>query len=999
MFSVTGFAQRTQSVSGRITDASGVGLPGVNVTVKDNLGIGTTTDADGRYSINVPDANAVLVFSYVGYIAQEITVGNQTTLEVTLEEDAQALKEVVVVGYGQARKTTYTGSVSAIESAEITRAPVADLSNNLVGRLSGVIATQRTGEPGYDGSNILIRGISTTGNNAPLIVVDGIPRSDYGFSQIDPNEIESISILKDAAAASVFGVRGANGVILITTKRGRSGRPQFALSSRFDVQQPTRIPQYLDSYNTAVLYNEALANEGKPPLYDATALQAYQDGSNPDVYPNTDWFAVTLNDYAPQMQHNLNVSGGTDRAKYFLSAGFLDQKGLYDKLNYKRYNFRSNIDVEATRSTSIRLDLTGRLEDRNFPSISSSGIFDFLTRTLPTRVATFSNGLPGGTPLENIRSGGYDTDDRNVFQSLLSVTQKLNFIPGLSIKGQVAYDRLFRNTKSWRTPYLTYGYDAVKNEYIPQTNGLTELGEYFEQNQSLTAEAHLNYAQTFGRSNVSALLLFTQTSYRYNNLGGGRTGFVSSAIDQLNVGGVSEQPVTYGGADARARRGLVGRVSYDFAAKYLLEASFRYDGSENFPPESRWGFFPSVSAGWRLSEEGFIKNNFGFIQNLKLRGSVGQLGNDVLGGGERFAYLAGYVFDSPYPFNGNLAQTLREGRLANQNITWEKATSANIGLDGSFWNDKLTFEIDYFYKLTTDILGSRNLSVPSSSGITQLPFENLDEVSNRGLEAVIGHRNQLGKVNLFLSGNVTFAKNRVEFKDEPADLNPNLRQTGRPIGQYFGLQAIGLFQSDEEVKASPDQGPGVAAGDIKYADINGDNKIDDKDRVAIGYSPIPELIFGFTMGASYGGFDANILWQGAGRVNAYVSNELAWAFFNSGKATEEHLDRWTPQNTDATYPRITTAPTANNTLFSSYWLRDASYLRLKNVELGYSLPASLMNRIGISQFRIFVLGQNLLTFDQLEVADPEGPGASNNAGRGWFYPQQKTYSLGVNLVF
>ncbi len=994
-------------ITGRVTSAADQApLPGVSVLVKGTT-VGTATDAEGNYTLNAPDNAAVLVFSFIGYTTEEVPLNGRTTVDMVLVPDVLALSEVVVVGYGERKKTTYTGSVAAIDNSEIVRAPVADISNNLVGRLPGVIATQRTGEPGQDGSNITIRGISTTGSNAPLIVIDGIPRPDYGFSQIDPNEIENISILKDAAAAAVFGVRGANGVILVTTKRGKSGKPQFSFSTRTDFQVPTRLPQFLDSYNTAILYNEGLRNEGKPELYSPDELEAYRNGSNPDVYPNTDWFDITLKPYAPQSQHNLNVSGGTDRARYFLSAGYLSQKGLYENLHFRRYNFRSNIDVDVTKTTTVSFDLTGRLEDREFPGIGAQNIFDALMRNQPLAVGYYSNGLPGigrsGNPAEAVKKAGYSDSTRNVFLSQLSITQQLPFLPGLSVMGRLAYDRSYQTRKNWRTPFPTYEFNPNTGEYKENLAGVPTLEEHFGQNQNLTSEVHLNYTRTFGLHSLNGLVLYTQTSYQSNYLRGRRTNYISTALDVLNAGGADNQPPLEGASDERARRGVVGRVSYDFGSKYLFEANFRYDGSENFPQDQRWGFFPSVSAGWRVSEEAFFQNALPFVENFKIRASVGQLGNDVLldefNNPQRFAYLGAFVFGDPYVFDGAVVQTIREGRLPNANITWEKATSSNVGIETSLWNGKLSFEADFFYKRTQDILGRRVLAIPAASGITRLPFENLDKVDNRGVELVLGHTHKVADVTYYVRGNLTYARNKIVYRAEPEDIDPNIRQTGRPINQYFGLKAEGLFQSQEEITNAPDQGPGVQPGDIRYADVNGDNKIDDKDRVAIGRSPIPELIYGLTFGGSYRGFDLNVLWQGAGRVSAYLSNESAWAFFNSGKALEQHLDRWTPDNPDATYPRMSTEPTGNNTRTSSYWLRNAAYLRLKNVEVGYTLPTAWSTRLGIGSVRLYAVGQNLLTFDQLEVLDPEGPGASGNAGRGWFYPQQKVYSMGLNVNF
>ena len=1001
----TGARAQGITVSGKITGDKGEGLPGVTVLVK-GTSTGTVSDPDGNFSISPPSGNSALVVSFVGYLTQEIALNNRTTINVALVPDTKALEEVVVVGYGERQKSTYTGSVASLDAKEITRAPVADISNNLVGRMPGLIATQRTGEPGYDGSNILIRGISTTGSNAPLIVIDGIPRPDYGFSQIDPNEIESISILKDAAAAAVFGVRGANGVILVTTKRGKAGKISFSFNTRFDFQVPTRLPQSLDAYNTALLWNEGLRNEGKPELYTPEALEAYRNGTNRDVYPNTDWFKEGLKSYAPQSQHNVNVSGGTERARYFVSAGFLNQDGLYEKSNFKRYNFRSNIDVDVTKTTNFRVDLAGRNEARDSPNISAADYFYSLLRNQPMANAYYANGLPGvgrnGNPMESARSGGYYRDRRNVFQSLFSITQKLPFLNGLSVKGQVAIDKYYRTQNRWSTPFPTYSLNATTGEYVKSQSGTPALGKNFEENQNITAEAHLNYARTFGNHNVSGLLLYTQTAYKYQSLNGSRNDYLSPALDLLDVGGVTSQPLATGGADERARRGVVGRATYDFASKYLFEANFRYDGSENFPSETRWGFFPSVSVGWRVSEEAFMKN-ITVIDNLKIRGSWGQLGNDLLlnegGNPDRFAFLAAYNFGRPYVFNGVGAQTIEQGRLPNTRITWEKATSRNLGVEASFWQSKFTIEADFFYKKTTDILGRRSLAVPTSSGINRLPYENLNEVENKGVEFALGHNNQIGGVRYFVRPNFTFAKNTMLYAAEPENINPNIAQTGRSINQYFGLQALGLFQSEEEIKASPDQGANIKPGDIKYEDVNNDKKIDDNDRVALGYSPIPQMIYGLTLGATFKGLDANILFQGATRVSAYIQNELGWAFFNSGKALEQHLDRWTPDNPGGSYPRMTTEPTANNTRFSSYWLKDASYLRLKNVEIGYNFPAKWFSRLGISGSRVFVSGQNLLTWDKLKVADPEGPGASGNAGRGWFYPQQKVYSMGLNVNF
>lgn len=989
-----------QTVGGRVTAGeNNEPLPGVSIIVKGTTQ-GTTTDKEGRYSLGVAGANPTLVFSYIGYVREEVSVNGQKTIDLSLKADTKALTEVVVVGYGEKQKANLTGSVATVKTREIVQAPVADISNALVGRVPGLVAVQATGEPGSDGSNLLIRGVSTFGSSSsPLVVIDGIPRPDYGFSQIDPNEIESISILKDAASAAVFGVRGANGVILVTTKRGKAGKTTLTFSARTDWQMPTRLPKYLDSYNMAVLLNEGYRNEGKPELYSPDALEAFRNGSNPNVYPNTDWAKVALRPSAPQQQYNLSANGGTDRIRYFVSVGHLNQQGLLEKNQYKRYNLRSNIDANVTNTTRLTLDLSGRIENREYPYKDANQTFWFLNRNRPTAVGYYSNGLPGNYIGENPAEApkhGYKRDIGYVFQSLATLVQQIPAVPGLSLKGVVAYDQQFRTYSAWNEPFSLYNYDGGTNTYTALPTGPASLYQSFDQVSNLTTEAHLNYAHTFGKHDLTGLFLFTQTDTRYHNIGAGRSNYTQTTLDQLFAGNDAFQTNT-GSADQRARRGYVGRLSYAYNSRYLLEANFRYDGSENFPPATRWGFFPSFSVGWRISEEPFFQRALSTVDFLKIRASWGQLGNDAIG---RFKFLSTYYYDQGYVFGQDpqLVKGLRQGELPNQNITWEKATSSNIGLEGSFWKGLLGFELDLFYKRTSNILTQRNLAVPATLGAT-LPFENAGILDNKGVELMLTHQKRIGALNYNLRGNLTFVENKVVFKDEPADKNPNIRETGRSLNQFFGYRALGLFQSQEEINNAPKQPNSVVPGDIRYEDINKDGKIDFNDVVQIGRSTIPQLIFGFSAGAQYKGLDLSIFFQGAGRVNTYVDYEAAWAFYNSGKALVSHLNRWTPTNPGATYPRMTTQPTANNTETSSYWLKDGSYLRLKNIELGYTLPTALSNKASISTLRVFVSGQNILTFDKIKVLDPEGPGNSANSTRGGFYPQQKVYALGINVGF
>ena len=585
-----------KTITGKVTDENNEGLPGVNILVKETT-TGTVTDVDGNYRLTVSDDAQILVFSSVGYVSEEVTIGGQMVINLEMAPDIQSLSEIVVIGYGETKKENYTGSVAAVDNQELTRSPQADISNSLIGRVPGLIATQRSGEPGADGSNLYIRGVSTTGNNAPLIVVDGIPRQNYGFSQIDPNEIESVSVLKDAAAAAVFGVRGANGVILITTKRGQSGKPVFSFTTRYDLQVPTRLPKFVNSYEYATLFNEGLRNEGKPELYTPEEVEKFRTGSDPNLYPNSDWVDATLGSSAPQSQHNLNVSGGTDRAHYFLSAGYLTQKGLYENVGFKRYNFRSNIDVDVTTTTNVRLDLSGRYEDRNYPGTGVSDLIYFAVRNNATAPIYYDNGLAGKgaspNPVEAARNSGYNYNDRFVLLSLLSITQQIPGVEGLSVKGQMAYDKNFQQNKSWQTPYSVYQYDPATDQYNSTFGAVSapNLSQSFNQDNSVTLEAYLNYERTFGIHTVRGLALYSQNTYDFNTFQASRTSFVSSAVDELYAG--NETPSFNNGLSVqRARRGVVGRINYDYDSRYLLEANFRYDGSENFAEGKKMGFLP-----------------------------------------------------------------------------------------------------------------------------------------------------------------------------------------------------------------------------------------------------------------------------------------------------------------------------------------------------------------------------------------------------------------------
>lgn len=1017
------------TISGRITDEQNNGLPGVNVLEKGTTN-GTTTDVNGGYTLSVENENSILVFSFIGYSPKETTVGSQVSIDIALDPDIQSLQEVVVIGYGEQKKANYTGAVSSVNSKEIVQAPVANVTNALAGRMTGLITYQRNGEPGQDGTTLLIRGMSTSGNSNPLAVVDGIPRD---FSQLDPNEIESITLLKDAASAAVYGVRGSNGVILVTTKRGKLGIPQLSFNVRFDAQKPTVLPKFMNSYDYAMLRNEAAVNSKETSIpFTQADLDGYKNGTDKNAYPDTDWVKETLSEYAPQQQYNISLSGGTEKARYFISGGLVNQDGLYAQSNFKRYNFRSNIDVDATPTTRISADISGRLEKRDAPTLAANQTL-YNALYLPPTVAAYYNNpnptpelpaiLPGGQlgrhPVERVKQGGYNNRTNNVLQTRFVLDQKLP-VEGLSLKGVFAFDKGNYGYKTLETPFQVYEYNKVTKGFTPFKNGdisNIRLSEEMGQSDELTLETHLNYKRTIGKHETNATLVYTQTEGKSNLMWAQRDNLPSESVPELFTGDPKAQK-NDGRSFSWGRRGVVGRVGYIFDGKYLFEANGRYDGSYNFAPGQKYGFFPSISAGWKISEENFFQAAFSSMEYLKLRASYGTGANDQVGA---YEYLATYSFGEGYVFGPNVLNGLDSDGIADPSTTWETSKTIDIGLEGSAWNKLIGFEVGVFHKVTSDILGYRNLAIPQTLG-ESLPLENINEVKNEGFEFKLTHDNTIKVstgINYFVNANFTYAKNELTYADEPITKNPNLKEVGKSLFQYFGYRATGLFQTEAEIDAAPgqfgDNNDNLSPGDIKYADISGrdadgnftgapDGKINEDDMVAIGYSPIPQIVYGIAGGASFKGLDLSFLFQGTEKVSTWLQGEVAWPFLNGAKALEAHKDHWTETNTDAAYPRVTSAPTDNNKRQSSFWLEDASYLRLKNVTLGYSLPTNLLSKAKIKYARIYISGQNLITFTKLKEVDPEGPGASGNsfnsqANGGWFYPQQKVFSAGVNLTF
>lgn len=984
-------AKLQERISGTVTDAvTGETLPGVNVLVK-GTSTGTATNVDGVYELTVESLQDTLVFSFIGYERQEVPINGRTVIDATLQTQAIAGEELVVVAYGMQSKATVTAAISSVESESITRVPSANISSSITGKVPGILSMQASGEPGSDATSLRIRGVGTLGNADPLVVVDGVPRD---YNELNPNEIESITVLKDPAAIAPYGMAGANGVIQVTTKRGKEGQISMSYDGWMGFQRPTRYPDYLNAYDYAKLLNTANLNVGSTPPYSDEDLQKFEDGSSPDTHHDHDWIREVVNFSAPMTNHNLTFAGGSDRIRFFSSIGYLYQEGVVDKINYSRYNLAANVDVDATSSTTVSLDIKGRIDNKEEPGATSgNGIHTTITKWPPTEPLSYSEGQPGMELLASIYDSGYERDTGNDFQSQLSIEQIVPVIPGLSLKGLMAYDKGYSHAKNWLTGYTYYNINS-QGELVPVVGGVPapQLSEEFDQNEEITLQAHLNYVNSYKDHHFNVLGVAERRSGVWNNLSAFRRNY-GLDFDELSLGSTDKSDFDNSGASGEnVQIGLVYRLSYHYDYKYMLELSGRYDGHYYFAPGQRFAFFPAFSVGWSLSEESFIRDNFSWINNLKLRASVGESGN--LAGGP-FQYLSSYDVSNSYIIDGSQVLGISENSEPNRNITWETARKANVGLEGMLWEGKLGFELDVFWERRSDMLLTPDAVVPVEYGIG-ISQINAGIMENRGVEFSLTTSQNFKEVNLDAGFNFTYARNKIieTFENESTLSNPNRSRTGKPLDTQFGFRALGLFQTEQEVADHATQFGDVQPGDIKYEDINGDGVINNEDEVVIGHPRFPEIIFGFTTGLAWKGFDVNMHWQGATNASIELRNEAASPFFNGAKAMKRHLDYWTPENPNASNPRLTPQPTTNNSQISSYWMRDGSYLRLKTLDVGYTLPLSVISTTGLRSVRLYLSGQNLLTFSEVDFFDPE---MSNPRGR--YYFQQKVYSVGINIDF
>ena len=1004
------FAQ-TATVSGVVKDDTGEPVIGAGVLVKGTT-LGTITDIDGHFSFRADDLNGVLVVSFVGMETQEIPMKGKGTFDIVLKSSNTLLEEVQVVAYGAQKKVTLTGSISSVNTDELLKVPTASIGNMLSGVLSGVSSIQSSGQPGGDDPDVFIRGISTlnTMNAKPLYLVDGVERS---FFQIDPNEVENITILKDASSTAVFGVRGANGVIIVTTKRGKEGKAKINASFSYGIQTPTRMPEFVNSYDYATFLNEAYTNDGKDPKFTPEAVEAFRTHSNPIIYPDTDWMELLFKSSAPQTQGNVNISGGTERVRYFISMGMLDQKGFFKNhdtrydanFNFNRYNYRANLDIDFTKTTLVAINMGGRVEKRNFPRsgddinqlfrriywatpFSGPGIVD--GKWIKGNSQYLPVGLSDG--LGNIYGRGYGSKTTNVVNLDLALTQKLDFVTkGLQFKIKVAYNSGYDHTKERATSIESYqpwyrkdvtwmehpaGSDPNEVVYIQDGEaGLISYAESFGKSRDWYAEASFDWKRDFGLHHLSALALYNQSKTYYPD---------------------SDYP-----GIPRGYVGLVGRVTYDYDNKDLSEGNVGYNGSENFAPGNRYGFFPAVSGGWVLTQEEFLKDN-PVVNFLKIRASYGIVGNDryhPYGTGfmDRFLYLPNsYFIGSGYQFGTGTSWSpgAYEKSFGNSGLSWEKSAKQNYGIDFSLFNQKLSGSIDYFYEKRTDILAKA--STDPIIHAMSLPVLNLGIVSNKGVELNLKWNHKINSFRYWTNLNVSYAKNKIVYQDEvPSEYTYTLK-TGHPVGQPFGLKVRGFYYEGMEDVA--DHSYVLKEGDVVYEDLNHDGKIDDNDKTAIGYPSYPLLNAGLTLGFEYKGFDFSMLWVGATKTSRVLEETFRKPLgetYDRSLMSHQFTDRWTPETAaTAKLPRATIDGVKNNYRDSELWVKDASYLRLKNIEIGYNFRLPFMPKIGMEKMRVFMTGYNLLTFDKLKISDPES--MSSGVPQ---YPVMRVINFGLNVSF
>lgn len=1000
------------TVSGQVVDSEGETLIGVNVQVQGTTQ-GTSTDLEGQYTLGDVAEDAILVFSYIGYQAEEISVDGQTTIDVTLVSDAELLEEVVVVGYGRQKKANVIGSVTAISGSEVEAIPAPDITNAISGRLPGSVIVQGSGEPGRNSARILIRGRSTlggAGQTSPLVVIDGIP--NRSLNEVDPNDIESISILKDAAAA-IYGSSAANGVVLVTTKSGMQSGTRLNYQLYQGFLTPTILPQPASAAQYAQYISDYQNYEGLSRLYSDRDIELYKSGEDPWEHPQTNWMDELVRDWTTTSKHHLSLSGGSDKLSYFISAGFKNEEAFYaqESTNYKQYNLRANIDVPINDWLSANVSYAGFITGRKYPTTTTYQIVGWASLTLPTEPAFWPTGEPGPdfeggvNPVVNSSFvAGYDELNEYKNQITLRTTIEPEFAPGLDVGAfytldlNNSYHKLFKEPWTlyyplWETAQRDSEGFITSMELEPRLRGLDspELTDFYDRNINTMSQFSANYQKGFGDHTFSVFGAFEQFQIKSNGFNAYRKYFISDLVQTLAAGGEKDKDNS-GYLNVYARSSWIGRLNYNYKEKYLAEFIFRRDGSLKFPPSSRWGNFPGLLLGWRASEEAFWQSGLSFINYFKLKASYGEMGMDP---GAAFQYINKYTLGTGLTVGDDreVKTKISQASLANPDITWEKQKTYNLGFESEFFNSAFFLNADVFYNKRSDILTSRNASVPEYSGLA-LPDENIAIVDNRGFEVEAGYVSDYSKdLSFNISGNIGWSRNEVVFMDEPERAVPWQRRTGHPFGAALVYNAIGIFRSEAELAEYPHWN-GARPGDVIFEDYNDDGVINSEDRILLDKTDFPTTFYGVSLQINYKNWGLSVLAQGQGE------------YFRSGISGNRGIgqnvyswmasDYWTPENPGASNARPFHRADQYWSYISNantYWFDNMAYARLKNAVLRYTIPKTLTERIGIAGASLFASGNNLfLIYSAQKNYDPE-------IGDPESYPAMKTFAIGAYVTF
>ena len=1006
-------AQEQLNISGTVTDAAGEALIGVSVTVKDAKGLGTITNIDGKYSIKIQQYQT-LVFSYIGYKPVSVLVkGDKKVIDVQMsEEKTNAIDEVVVTGLGTQKKLTVTGAITNVDVSQMKQFPSSNFTNALAGNVPGIIAMQSSGQPGKSTSRFWVRGISTFGASASaMILVDGFERNNIDDLNIE--DIESFSVLKDASATAIYGSKGANGVILITTKHGKAGKININVKGEASYNTRTITPKFIDAPTYANLLNEARVTRNLAPQYQPEELALIRSGLDPDFYPNVDWSKLLLKNGAMSYRADLSMSGGGNTARYFVSLSYVEDQGMYNtdetlrkkydtNANYKRWNYRMNVDIDVTPTTIIKLGVSGNLNKRNSPGLGDqylwSELFGFNALSSPVLysngyVPAYGNNIHQMNPWVSSTRTGYNEEWDNNIQTNVTVEQKLDFITkGLSFTGRFGYDTYNSNHiyyRLWPAMYRANSRDSQGNiiwdKLFEETSMSQTSGGDGSRHEFL--EALLRWDRTFDKlHNFSAVSRFTQ----------------DERIQTRNIGTDIKNSVS------KRNQGLAGQLTYNYALRYFIDFNFGYNGSENFADHHRYGFFPAFSLAWNVAEEPLVKKALPWLNMFKLRYSWGKVGNDNMG---RFPYLytLDYTPNIGYNWGSNLSSGTIPGihytQMASPNVTWEVARKTDFGFDFVAFDNKFSLTMDYFHEKRTGIFIQR-MFLPDITGLESYPWANVGAVKSKGFDGNFQYKDHIGEINWTVRGNITYSKNTILERDEENNVYAYQYGKGYRVNQQRGLIALGLFRDYDDIRNSPKQSWGtVQPGDIKYKDVNGDGIVDDGDRVAIGATDTPSLIYGLGASVSWRGFDLNLHFQGAGKYTFLINSGAVNAFRDGrwGNILQGITDnRWISsdisgtketENPNAPYPRLSYGYNLNNQQSSSFWLRNGRFLRLKNLDIGYTLPKPMVNTIHLESVRIYISGQNLITWSPFKLWDPE----LDSRQRGQIYPITRSFTAGIQI--